>query len=427
MVTGYVLRLGCPIGRRFLAMWKTVNGMITIAKKQNCTGCYACSSVCSVSAITMEVDNEGFWYPVVDYTKCTRCGVCTTACPVIKTATQESSDQSEPKAYAAYCTDEYVRLQSSSGGLFTLLAETVINNGGVVFGARFDEGFNVIHGYVESTEHLYRLRGSKYVQSRIGNTFKQVREFLERGKPVMFTGTPCQVSGLKRYLGREYSHLICQDIICHGVPSPKVWAHYVSYRESCAGSATRRIAFRQKGEGWKRFSVSFLFENHTEYVRSLDKDLYMKAFLKNICLRPSCYACNFKSVYRESDITLADFWGIQYLIPSMDDDKGTSFVVTHTQRGYELFNSLQGRIEVAPVSLNEGIRYNSSMVTSVAPHPDRERFFERLDDVRIDELIRKCCRDKPHVRLKRELMSRSRPMLERLGLLDKARSILSRR
>ena len=218
--------------RKALAARKMVNSMISVTNKQNCTGCYACSSICPVAAITMEVDNEGFWYPVVNHSKCTRCGLCTKACPIIETAPHGSLNESEPEAYAAYYTDDQVRLQSSSGGLFTLLAETVISSGGVVFGARFDEDFNVIHDCVEKIEHLYELRGSKYVQSRIGNTFKQVRGFLECDRLVMFTGTPCQISGLKHYLGRDYDNLICQDIICHGVPSPKVWAKYISYRKA---------------------------------------------------------------------------------------------------------------------------------------------------------------------------------------------------
>ena len=374
----------------------------------------------------MKADSEGFWYPVVDQSKCTQCGMCIAVCPIVETATRGDLVESTPQAYAAYCLDEQLRLRSSSGGLFTLLAETVINSGGVIFGAKFDEDFNVIHDYVEKVEHLCRLRGSKYVQSRISDTFTQARAFLECDRLVMFTGTPCQISGLKRYLGREYDSLVCQDIICHGVPSPKVWQKYVTYRESCAASGAQRIAFRRKDEGWKRYSVSFRFENDTEYVQNLHNDLYMKAFLKNMCLRPSCHACHFKSIYRESDITLADFWGIQYLAPTMDDDKGTSLVILHTQKGRELLERLNGKVKICPVSVTKAVQHNPPMTDSVKAHPDREAFFLSLDDERLDVLIKRYCTDKLHIRIKRKLASRARYILEKLGLLHKVQSMLPR-
>ena len=401
--------------------------MILIPNKQDCTGCYACSSVCPVTAITMEADSEGFCYPVVDHNKCTRCAMCIAVCPIMETATRGRLVQSMPQAYAAYCLDEQLRLQSSSGGLFSLLAETIINSGGVVFGARFDDDFSVSHDYVENNEHLHKLRGSKYVQSRIGDMFKQVRGFLECDRSVMFTGTPCQISGLKRYLGREYDSLVCQDIICHGVPSPKVWQKYVTYRESCAASGTQKIAFRRKDEGWKRYSVSFRFENDMEYVQDLHNDLYMRAFLKNICLRPSCHACHFKSIYRESDITLADFWGIQHLVPTMDDDKGTSLVILHTQKGRELLKRLSGKVKIRPVSVTKAVQYNSAMTDSVKTHLDREAFFLGLDDERLDVLIKRYCTDKVHIRFKRKLAYGARCVLEKLGLLHKVQSMLLRR
>ena len=400
--------------------------MITITDKENCMGCYACATICPKTCISMDSDNEGFWYPVVDHARCIECGMCVKVCPIIQTPHKEREQGTKPLAYAAYNKDDTVRLDSSSGGLFTLIAEEVLSVGGVVFGARFDDRFNVIHDYVEKVDELSKFRGSKYVQSRIGDSYERVREFLQQGRLVLFTGTPCQISGLKHYLGKDFDNLLCQDIVCHGVPSPKVWQKYVSYRENRAGASARRIAFRRKDRGWKRFSVSFLFNNNTEYLQILHQDLYMQAFLKDICLRPSCHACQFKTVNRESDLTLADFWGIQNVLPEMDDDKGTSFVIIHSEKGKQLFERIQRSLVGQEVDVWQGIQYNSAMIRSAKRHPHRDEFFEQLDHKRIDILIRRLCRDKFPVRNKRKLVAGVRLILEKLGLLETAKRVLRR-
>lgn len=399
-------------------MQMMVNQMISIMSKQDCTGCYACSNICPVYAITMDVDDEGFWYPVVDRTKCIQCGLCTAACPTEKETSEESLSESLVEAYAAYSLDEHLRLQSSSGGLFSILAKTVINNGGVVFGARFDSNFNVVHDYVETIEYLSRLRGSKYVQSKIGDTYKQAQEFLERGRQVMFTGTPCQISGLKHYLGREYENLICQDIICYGVPSPKVWARYLNYRENIAASTIEKIAFRQKNNGWKQYSVSFRFKNGTEYIQLHYNDLYMKAFLSGICLRPSCYACRFKSIYRESDITLADFWGIKIMVPEMYDDKGTSLVVVHTKKGYKLFNGVKDKLKLRLVDIRCATKYNPAMINPAKMNSHRKVFLSSLDDEKLNILVKKYCEERLFALLKRKLLSKTKCILQALKLIE---------
>jgi len=375
----------------------------------------------------MDVDVEGFWYPTVDYGKCIRCGMCMAVCPMIEMGTKNELGKPAPKAYAARSVDPQIKLQSSSGGLFTLLAETVIDSGGAVFGARFDRRLDVIHDYVEDKMELRELKGSKYVQSRIGDAFRQAQVLLERGQAVMFSGTACQIAGLRGYLGREYDHLICQDLICHGVPSPKVWQRYIHYREMCAGSAVRSASFRRKVGSWKAYSVSFVFEDDTEYVRTLHEDLYMRAFLANLCLRPSCHACRFKDMYRESDITLGDFWGVEHLVPAMDDDMGTSLVVVHTQKGNELFSKLRKKAEVYPVSLEEAITFNCAMTSSVKAHPSRAEFFLCLDHTPLDVLIRRYCRGTLDVRLRKRLILGIRHVLEELGLMGKVKRILSRR
>lgn len=396
--------------------------MITITDKKNCTGCYACTNICPQNCIAMEKDEEGFWYPIVDESKCIRCGLCEKICPVL----HKEDIQNNPQAYACINRDEDIRLESSSGGIFTLIAEQVIDDGGVVFGSSFDKDFTVMHMYVETKEELYKLRGSKYVQSKIGDTYKQVKDFLRQGRKVLFSGTPCQIGGLKSYLGRPYENLFCIDIICHGVPSPNVWQKYISYQENRAGSSTKRIAFRRKDEGWKRFSVSFLFQNDTEYIQTLDKDLYMGAFLKDVCLRSSCYACKFKTLYRQSDITLADFWGIQNILPELDDDKGTSLIFVNSISGQWMLEKIKNKILYKEVEINQAVSYNTAAIKSVGYNPKRDSFFEELDKESFDQLVKKYCSDSVYVKVKRKMKNMIRVILQNMGLLNLAKSVAKR-
>ncbi len=373
-----------------------VNVMIAINDKKDCVGCHACLNLCPQSCISMESDTEGFWYPEVDYARCIKCGLCIKVCPIINKKTVHNN----LKAYACINKNESVRMKSSSGGIFTLIAEHIINKDGVIFGAGFDENFSVSHSYIETKEELDRFRGSKYVQSKIGVTYKQVSDFLKLGKEVLFTGTPCQIGGLKSYLGQPYDNLFCIDIVCHGVPSPKVLLKYISYRENSAGSQVRRMSFRLKNKGWKRFSVSILFNNGTEYRQTMDKDLYMKAFLINICLRPSCYDCAFKTLHRESDITLADCWGIQDMLPDMDDDKGTSLIFVNSVNGQSMLKQIKDNILLKEVDVKQAVSYNSAAVKSVGYNPKRDAFFEGLGKLPFDQLVRKYCSDSMYARIK---------------------------
>lgn len=358
--------------------------MLEIENKEKCSGCHACYSVCPTKAIEMVEDEKGFKYPVIDQQKCINCHLCEKTCPIINKKIVDN----EPKAYSCYNKNNEVRSKSSSGGIFTLIASKILEKNGVVFGASFNNKFMVEHIYVEKEEELYKLRGSKYLQSIIGDSYKQAKKFLEEGRYVLFTGTPCQIEGLLSYLNKDYEKLITQDIICHGVPSPKVWNKYLEYREKEDGEIPLEINFRSKENGWKNYNLKFRY-NGREYKNNQNTDKYMQAFLKNVSLRESCYNCSFKKINRLSDITLADFWGIEKVNPKMFDDKGTSLVIVNSKKGNKLFNSIQDEIVKEEININEAIKYNPSMITSFKPDKNREKFFEHLDNMEFKELVNK--------------------------------------
>lgn len=341
-----------------------------------CTGCSTCDQLCSLHAISMVETSEGFKYPLIDRNRCVDCHLCEKRCPVLHNVTLNSR---EIETYACINTDEYIRRESSSGGIFFLCAGHIINAGGVVFGVRFNESFSVVHGFARTIEELSAFRGSKYVQSEIGNVYTECKAFLDSGLPVLFSGTPCQIGGLKAYLNKEYENLYLIDIICHGVPSPLLWKKYFTYRTAQANSPVRRIAFRRKDCGWERFSVAFTYENATEYRETLDKDLYMQLFLRDVSLRESCYSCSFKTEHRCSDLTIADFWGVDKICPEMFDDKGTSLVLVQSAKGQELLEAIKSGLKIKEVSVTESIRFNPALTKSAQRPRCRNTFFRDLE------------------------------------------------
>lgn len=389
-----------------------------LAEKEHCTGCSACASICPKSCITMVPDKEGFWYPGIDLKSCINCGLCEKVCPILH---RGEPAREPPLAYAAFHRDEMIRMESSSGGVFIAFAEKVIGRGGVVFGARFDDSFHVVHGMAETRQELEAFRGSKYVQSEIGNTYKQAKDFLDQSRLVYFSGTPCQIGGLKAFLGKEYENLICQDLICHGVPSPKVWEKYVAFREAEAGAPVRAISFRDKTKGWKRFSLSVRFQNGREYRELLDRDSYQQAFLNNVDLRPSCYKCAFKSLRRQSDVTLADFWGVETIFPELCDDKGVSLLLVHSEKGCHLLQGCSsgaaGGLFLKEFDSGRVPALNSAVCRSARPNPKRGRFFEHLGMQDFDAFMKWYGSKTGGQRLKEFLKS----ALRQLGLFDLAK------
>ena len=376
--------------------------MIEVKTKEDCCGCYACYNICPKQCITMKTDNEGFWYPNIDNNKCINCNLCEKVCPIINPVKRNDSKKI---AYAGMNKDEQIRIKSSSGGIFSILAEYIIKNSGVVYGAGFDEDFNIKHKRILYSTDLDLLRGSKYVQSSIGDIYKQVKDDLESNKLVLFTGTPCQVEGLRSYLKKEYVNLMTMDFICHGVPSPLVWKKYLEEMKKSKQENIKNIYFRNKDIGWKNFSLKIVFDEKI-YSNTLNNDLFMKGFLRDVYLRPSCYNCKFKKINRIGDITVADFWGIENILPKMDDDKGISLIVIHSEKGKQLFDKLSEKMILNEVNLNEAIKYNPSMISSVKYNEKRNEFFLDLNSgENLKNLIRKYTKISLGKRVKNKIKS----------------------
>lgn len=299
--------------------------MIEIIDKSTCCGCGACAQACPNVCITMQEDKHGFLYPYVNYDKCVDCKICEQVCQYKK----EKNVIVPVISYAAVNIDEQIRMKSSSGGIFNILAENVIKQEGVVFGARFDEYWRVVHDYAETIEELEVFRGSKYLQSIIGDNFKIAERFLCDGRLVLFSGTPCQISGLKHYLRKNYENLITVEVACHGVPSPLVWSEYIR------GKNINIINFRDKSSGWKDYSIRI-----GNILRSHNCDDYMNCFLGDYSLRPSCFNCHSKYGSSGANIMIADLWGISSIAPEIDDNKGTSAVICWDERGKNVITNL---------------------------------------------------------------------------------------
>ncbi len=358
-----------------------------LATRSHCTGCAACVNACPCGAIRMEPDGEGFSYPRIDPTHCISCRACERACP----ANAVTPPERGPEAYYGYACDALTCRGSSSGGVFSVLAAEILRQGGVVYGAGYDDTFRVCHRRIDRAEDLHQLRTSKYVQSDIGKTFCETRELLKQEVPVLFSGTPCQIAALRQFLGREYEKLYTQDIVCHGVPSPEVWQQYL---KECHGSRQPAfVSFRDKTLGWNDFSMRINYADGTSYRELATKDPYERAFLANLTLRPSCYQCQYKTVSRVSDLTLADYWGVELVHPELKEQQGVSLVLIHSEKGRELWNAAQSKLVSGPTDGERAIRMNHAATHSVPWHRNRELFFERIGNEPLAGLVERCLRE----------------------------------
>ena len=339
--------------------------MIEIRHKGDCCGCEACVQVCPKNCIDFSRDAQGFLYPVVNKESCIDCGLCEKVCPVINKTYQSKNNPST--LYAVKSSDDTIRQQSSSGGFFSLLADYVLTKGGVVYGAAFDAAFNVCHTRVDNIEDIYKLRGSKYVQSRIGQTFRECKDDLKAGKLVLFTGTPCQISALGHFFRKDYDNLIKVEVVCHGVPSPMIYQQYLKETviKDVEDRTITKVNFRTKLGSWKKYFFTVKYKDHgemSEYKECVTDSLYMKGFLSDLYIRPSCFECPAKNFTSGADFTIADFWGQEYTFSEFDDDRGVSAVFANTEKAHDAFCQINAVVAEKPFA--DFIKYNPSLVKS---------------------------------------------------------------
>lgn len=315
--------------------------MIQISDKKKCCGCTACFNICPKSAIEMQADSEGFLYPQVDEKKCINCGLCEKVCPVL----HEKKHEEQTEGYIVRYKDDNIVRESTSGGAFTVFATQMLGKGASVYGVGYDDNMKVIHKETHCADGLSEMRGSKFVQSDPGTTFREIKDKLEQGMTIMFTGTPCQIAGLRSFLRKDYENLVCMDFVCRGVPSPGLWKNYVSMMERKYSSKMVGARFKNKTYGYHSTTMKVDFENGKTYYGSGRIDPFMKAFAREMSSRPSCSACAFKGIKRLSDITVFDCYEYSKITGGKDDDKGYSSVFIHTSKGKALFESVKESLE----------------------------------------------------------------------------------
>ncbi len=354
-----------------------------------CVGCGSCVQKCPLKCISLRTDEEGFYYPYVNTKKCVDCGKCESVCPCINSLKQfkEKID-----VWCVKHKDNVVRFNSSSGGVFSALAECIIHQNGVVVGVTMSNNCKLAeHIVVQSYEDIKKIRGSKYLQSNIGDIYLRTEKYLEQGKKVLFSGTPCQIKGLKLFLNKDFDNLVCVDVICHGVPSQKLWAKYIEYLQEKLKSRIINVNFRSKKYGWLDFETKYWDNQEHQYFRFNFEDPYFRMFNSVFCLRPSCYQCQAKDGKSGADITLGDFWNIETIHPIFNDSKGLSMVLLNSNKGKRLFEEVKENF----YSINKGLNYelakkcNPAIYKSQSYHPARDIFYKDMNKLSFKKLSKK--------------------------------------
>lgn len=399
--------------------------MIEINRLTDCCGCSACASVCPKQCISMQADEEGFLYPMIDSDKCVNCRLCEKVCPVINEV--RSSDYLR-KAYILRTEQEEILIDSTSGGFFTPLAKCLLDNDGIVCAAAYDNDYNVSHSFIlpdeSNTDQTFeKFRGSKYVQSDINQCYGQIKKYLANDKTVCFVGTACQVYGLKCYLQKDYSNLFTVDLVCHGTPSPKQWKKYLDYQRQKHGSNIKKVSFRSKKYGYHNALMEIQFVNGKKYFASARTDFMLKSFFREIASRPICYQCPFKKLNRCSDLTVYDCWHVEELLCDLkDDNKGFTNVIAQSHKGEQMLNMLYENkyIELHETEMDRAVELDGVMIKeSAVPHPSRSVFYKDLDQHSLKEHINMYL----PVTARDYLIELLKKMLYKTGLLRMLKSI----
>ena len=359
-------------------------GIMKICDEDLCIGCMACKNVCMNNAIEIVQNKQGFYKPLVNDTKCTGCNLCSSVC--VNNISLDKVDtylnQAE-NAIAAWSKSSTLRKQSTSGGAFSVLASAILAQNGIVFGAAYDSGSGMVkHISVDKVDDLYQLRGSKYVQSYIGDIYKKVKQELQSGRKVLFSGTPCQIFGLRQYLGRYTDNLYTIDLVCHGVPSPRVFKDYCTYISESHQSSIKGVNFRHKKPGWKVFGMKVSFHKGADYESDTKNDPYLVGFLRDYFLNAGCHVCKFAKAKRPGDITLADFWGYyDDTYRYIDDDKGISLVLLNTDRGKELFSEVKDNLIWKYKPIEDAVQGNPCLSHSFPRNDKYEEFWNDYENM----------------------------------------------
>ncbi|MBD5232320.1 MAG: 4Fe-4S dicluster domain-containing protein [Bacteroidales bacterium] len=374
-----------------------------------CTGCESCCAVCGVNSIEMVRDKRGFRYPMIDTDKCTGCGSCERVCPVLNPVEQDKSIRPAQRFFAARAANREVISSSSSGGIFSVIANFMLENNGAVCGAAFDDKFTVVHQVAENTEDLNPLCSSKYVQSSTHKALKVLRKLTAKSGGILFVGTPCQVAGARKLLGNRNPASVFVEVVCHGVPSPGVFNRYIHELEAAQGSPLQSLNFRDKSHGWKSYRFKATFDNGSEISEDGHRNAYVDGFIDNLYLRKSCTECRFKNFKSGADITIGDFWGVDALHnPMYSDDEGVSLLCVNTPRGQEVFESIKPHLkDITEITFDQAAHKNECLIDSTQANFRTARFYRFLKKHSVAESVKMSKRvtflDKVRISLKYRL------------------------
>lgn len=386
--------------------------MIQIDDKKQCCGCTACESVCPQKCIAMIEDSEGFIYPSVNGDLCVNCGLCDKVCPMHI----EYDDSAIPETVVARDARTNVLANGTSGSIFTSIMEYILNNKGVIYGVIVDENGVVKHIRVGSIddEKMSKIPNSKYCRSDIRGIYRQIKQDLVDGKLVCFSGSPCQASGLKSFLMKDYDNLIVIDVICRGTPSPLFWKKFFEYIENKYKSRIKNVRFRNKTYGYHSGTMKIEFEDGKTHYSSARANYYLRAFFADLVSRPSCYDCHFKHIQHSADLTLYDSWHAAELTGLTDDDKGYTNIIVQTQKGRDLLKNLS-TVETYPTDTLRAVELDGIMVKNSVPwNKKRERFFIGINEKKFEEH----CEQYIHISLKDAVIEKSKALIYRVGLLN---------